>query len=163
MSDPPVLRVSTPGELEIVVARDFRAPRQLVFDAYTKPELLRRWFGPHGYTLVVCEIDLRVDGHWCYVVRGSDGSDMTLQGYFREIVRPEILVTTQTFDEGEYIADNASLCTTTFLERDGITTLTTTVRYATPELRDEMARSGMADGMGSGYERLEDLLATMTD
>lgn len=163
MSDAPVLRVSTPGDREIVIARDFRAPRQRVFDAYTKPDLLRRWFGPHGYTLVVCDIDLRVDGHWRYVVRGPDGSDMTLQGYFREVVRPEVLITTQTFDEGDYIADNASLCTTTFVERDGNTTLTTTVRYATPEVRNEMARSGMADGLGGGYERLAGLLVTLND
>lgn len=161
MTDTPMLRVSTPGDREIVIARDFRAPRQLVFDAYTKPDLLRRWFGPLGYTLVVCDIDLRVDGHWHYVVRGADGSDMTLQGYFREIVPAEVLVTTQTFDEDDYIADNASLCTTTFVEREGTTTLTTVVRYATTALRDEMARSGMADGMGSGYERLAELLASI--
>ncbi len=163
MSDAPILRVSTPGDREIVIARDFRAPRQLVFDAYTKPELLRRWFGPHGYTLVACDIDLRVDGHWRYVVRRPDGTTMTLQGYFQEVVRPEVLITTQTFDEGDYIADNASLCTTTFLERDGTTTLTTRVRYPTPDVRDEMARSGMADGMGGGYERLADLLVTLND
>ena len=163
MSDRLELRITTPGDREIVMAREFRAPRDRVFDAYTRPELLRRWFGPHGYSLVVCDIDFRVDGHWRYVVRGPDGSDMTLQGVYHEIVRPELLVTTETFDEGEYIADNASLVTTSFDEHDVGTTVTTTVRYATAEQRDEMARSGMAAGVGSGYERLEELLASMTD
>ncbi|MDQ3542730.1 MAG: SRPBCC domain-containing protein, partial [Actinomycetota bacterium] len=103
MSDELSLRLTTPGDREIVMTREFRAPRHRVYDAYTKPELLRRWFGPHGYSLVVCDIDLRVDGHWRYVVRGPDGSDMTLQGFYQEIVRAELLVSTQTFDERNYV------------------------------------------------------------
>ena len=161
MTDLQGLRLTTPGDREIVMARDFAAPRERLFDAYTKPELLRRWFGPHGYALVECDIDLRVGGHWRYLVRGLDGSEMTLQGVYQEIVRPELLVTTQTFDEGDYIADNASLVSTSFVEHDGGTTLTTTVRYPTPEMRDEIARSGMAEGFGQGLERLDELVASL--
>jgi uncharacterized protein YndB with AHSA1/START domain len=156
--------VTAPGDREIVVERVFDAPRVAVFAAYTQPELLRRWFGPHGYTLTECVIDLTVGGHWRYVVRGprgqsDDGSEMILQGYYREVDPPELLVTTQVFGD-LYIADNASLASARFDEHDGRTTLTITVRYATGEERDRMATSGMAEGMGQGYERLDDLLAT---
>ena len=152
--------VTSPGDREIVVTRDFDAPRLAVFAAYTRPDLLRRWFGPHGYTLTECAIDLSVGGHWRYVVRGdTDGSEMILQGYYREVEPPELLVTTQVFGD-EYIADNASLASAHFDEHEGRTTLTITVRYATGEERDQMAMSGMADGMGQGYERLDELLAT---
>lgn len=152
--------VTAPGDREIVVQRDFNAPRQAVFAAYTQPALLRRWFGPYGFTLSECDIDLRVDGHWRYVVRGDDGSEMIMQGYFREIDPPRLLVTTQVFGD-VYVADDASIATAQFDERDGRTTLTITVRYPTAEQRDRMAMSGMADGMGEGYERLDDLLASM--
>jgi uncharacterized protein YndB with AHSA1/START domain len=157
--------VTAPGDREIVVRRDFDAPRTTVFAAYTRPELLRRWFGPHGYTLSECDVDLRVGGRWRYVVRGprdngNDGSEMILQGVYREVDPPALLVTTQVFG-AEYVADNASLVSARFDEHDGRTALTITVRYATGEERDEMAMSGMAEGMGQGYERLDDLLATM--
>ena len=160
----PVL-VTAPGDRDIVVERAFDAPRRAVFAAYTQPDLLRRWFGPHGFTLTECEIDLRVGGHWRYVVRGpslngTDRNEMILQGYYREVEPPELLVTTQVFGD-EYIADNASIASARFEEHDGRTTLTISVRYATGAERDEMATSGMAEGMGQGYERLDDLLATM--
>jgi uncharacterized protein YndB with AHSA1/START domain len=152
--------VTAPGDREIVVERVFDAPRRAVFAAYTQPDLLRRWFGPHGYTLTDCVIDLTVGGHWRYVVRGDDdGSEMILQGYYREVDPPMLLVTTQVFGD-VYIADNASLASARFDEYDGRTRLTITVRYATGEERDQMATSGMAEGMGQGYERLDDLLAT---
>ena len=152
--------VTAPGEREIVVQREFDAPRRAVFAAYTEPDLLRRWFGPHGFTLTECAIDLNVGGHWRYVVRGDDGSEMILQGYYREVDPPARLVTTQVFGD-EYIADDASLASAQFDEHEGRTTLTITVRYATGEERDEMATSGMAEGMGQGFERLDDLLATL--
>ena len=156
------VHVTSPGERDIVVRRDFDAPRNAVFAAYTRPALLRRWFGPHGYTLVECVIDLRIGGHWRYLVRGDDGSEMVLQGYFSEVEPPALLVTTQVFGEG-YIADDASIATARFDEHDGCTTLTITVRYPTGEVRDQMAMSGMAEGMGQGYERLDDLLAESPD
>ena len=152
------VHVSSPGERDIVVRRDFDAPREAVFAAYTRPELLRRWFGPHGYTLTDCAIDLRVGGHWRYLVNGDDGSAMVLQGYFCEVEPPLLLVTTQVFGD-EYVAGSASIATARFDERDGRTTLTITVRYPTGEIRDEMATTGMADGMGQGFDRLDDVLA----
>ena len=154
--------VTSPGDRDIVVKRDFNAPRDLVFAAYTQPELLRRWFGPHGYTLAECAIDLRVGGHWRYLVRGDDGSEMVLQGYFREVEPPALLVTTEVFGE-EYIVDVESIASARFDESDGRTTLTITVRYPTGATRDQMALSGMAEGMGQGYERLDDLLAQLSD
>jgi uncharacterized protein YndB with AHSA1/START domain len=129
-----------------------------VFAAYTRPELLRRWFGPRGHTLTECTLDLRVGGHWRYVVVGADGRAMVLQGYFATVEPPALLVTSQVFGE-PYVADDASMVTARFDEHAGRTTLTISVRYPTGQIRDEMARSGMADGMGQGFERLDDVLA----
>src|SRR5580704_17901697 len=93
------LKVSLPTEREIVMMRIFDAPRRLVFDALTKPELLKRWFGPRGWSLVVCEVDLRVGGAWRFVMRGPDGREMGMRGVYREIVPPERTVHTEKFDD----------------------------------------------------------------
>src|SRR2546428_9607982 len=123
MKNTGTLKVTTPTEREIVLTRVFNAPRSLVFDALTRPELLKRWFGPRGWSLVVCEVDLRVGGAWRFVLRGPDGKDMGIGGVYREIVRPERSVHTESFDDypGE------SIVTTVLVEDRGRTTLTGTV------------------------------------
>src|SRR5213595_1152665 len=94
------LKLTTPGEQELVMTRSFDAPRQLVFDAHTKPDLVRRWLlGPPGWTMPVCEIDLRVGGRYRYVWDSADGHKMGTGGTFTEIVRPSRIVATQLFDE----------------------------------------------------------------
>src|SRR5260370_8969355 len=99
MKNTGTLKVTTPTDREIVLTRVFDAPRTLVFDAFSKPELLKRWFGPRGWSLVVCEVDLRVGGTFRFVLRGPDGRDMGMRGVYREIVPPERSVHVESFDD----------------------------------------------------------------
>ncbi len=157
---PDTFEVSTPTDHEIHVARDFHAPRQLVFDAFTKPELVRRWLlGPPGWTMPVCEIDLKVGGAYRYVWRKAGVNDMGMGGIFREIVSPERVVATEKFDESWYPGD--ALDTTVFAEEGDITKVRITVLYESKEARDTARRSGMEHGMAAGYNRLEELLSAM--
>lgn len=157
---PGSFRVSTPTDREVEVERDFNAPRQVVFDAFTRPEMVRRWLlGPDGWTMTVCEIDLRVGGAYRYVWRKeSTGMQMGMGGVFREVVRPERLVATEKFDDAWYPGE--AVDTTVFEERAGITTVTLTVLYESKEARDAATRSGMERGMAAGYNRLEQVLAS---
>src|ERR1700737_1862387 len=99
MKNTGTLNVTTPSDREIVMTRVFDAPRALVFDAFTQPELLKRWFGPRGWSLVVCEVDYRVGGGFRFVLRGPDGSEMGMRGVYREILRPERSVHAESFDD----------------------------------------------------------------
>src|SRR6476620_8562772 len=158
MKTPGTLQVTTPSPREIVLTRVFNAPRDLVFDAYTKPELVKRWLGVFGgWTMEVCEIELRVGGSYRYLWRGPDGIEMGMRGVYRDIVRPERIVCTESFDEKWYAGGDA-LDTTTLVEQDGRTTLSTTVRYGSQEVRDAVLRSPMKDGVARGYDRLAELL-----
>src|SRR6202049_1212028 len=112
MKNTGTLKVTLPSEREIVLTRVFNAPRQMIYDAWTKPELLKRWFGPRGWSLVVCEVDLRVGGAWRFVLRGPDGAEMGMRGVYREIVPPERVVDTETFDD----VPGESLRTTVLVE-----------------------------------------------
>ena len=119
------LLVSTPTEREIVLTRVFDAPRQMVFDAMTKPDLLKRWFGPRGWSLRVCEVDLRVGGAWRFVLSGPDGNEMSMHGVYREINSPARSVHTETIDPFAV----ESIVTTVLVESGGKTTLTGTILY----------------------------------
>ena len=159
MKNKETLKLSTSAEREIVMTRAFDAPRHLVFDALTKPELIRRWLlGPPGWSMPICEVDLKVGGHYRYVWRhNSDGRDMGMGGVFREIVVPERLVQTEKFDESWYPGE--ALATAVLVEQKGRTTLTTTVLYESREARDGILKSGMERGVAASYDRLEELLA----
>src|SRR5262249_53322288 len=126
---PESFKVSTRGDREIEVERDFHAPRHLVFDAFTKPELVKRWLlGPDGWTMPVCEIDLKVGGAYRYVWRKeSTGTEMGMGGVFREVVQPQKLVATEKFDDAWYAGE--AVDTTVFEERSGITKVRLTVLY----------------------------------
>jgi uncharacterized protein YndB with AHSA1/START domain len=153
------LTVTTPTDRDIVLTRVFDAPRRLVFDACTRPELLRRWFGPRGYQLTECDVDLRIGGAWRFVVRAPDGSEMVLRGVYREIVTPERLVHTES-NEDCYAEDGAeALVTKTLEEHDRRTTLTSVIRYPSREVRDAVIASGMEHGVAEGLDRLAELLA----
>jgi uncharacterized protein YndB with AHSA1/START domain len=153
------LKVTTPSDREIAMTRVFDAPRRLVFDAYTKPELVKRWLlGPPGWTMPVCEIDLRVGGSYRYVWHGQNGSAMGMRGIYREIVPAERIVCTESFDDPWY--EGEAVGTTVFVERGGKTTLTTTVLYASKEIRDAVLKSPMEQGVAASYDRLADLLAS---
>src|SRR6266478_8011359 len=132
MKNAGTLKLTTPTDREISMTRLFDAPRRLVFDAFTMPELVKRWLlGPPGWTMPVCEIDLRVGGAYRYVWRHADGKEMGMGGIYREIVPQERLVCTELFDEAWYPGE--SLTTTTLVERAGRTTLTSTILYVSQE------------------------------
>jgi uncharacterized protein YndB with AHSA1/START domain len=154
MKNTGTLKVTTPTDREIVLTRIFDAPRRLVFQAFTKPELLKRWFGPRGWSLVLCEIDLKVGGTFRFVLRGPDGKEMGMRGVYREIVPPERSVHMESFDDypGE------SQVTAVFTEQGGKTTLTATVLYPSQEVRDAVIKSGMEHGAAESYDRLAELL-----
>jgi uncharacterized protein YndB with AHSA1/START domain len=159
MKNPGDLKLTTRGDREIVMTRDFNAPRTLVFDAFTKPELLKQWLlGPPGWTMPVCEIDLRVGGAYRYVWRqNSDGREMGMGGVYREISAPERVVATEKFDEAWYPGE--AVGTLVLVEQGGITTITQTLLYQSREARDAVLKSGMEKGVGASYDRLEEVLA----
>lgn len=152
------MKITTPTDREIVMTRVFDAPRRLVYDAHTRPELIKRWlFGPEGWSMAVCEVDLKVCGEYRYVWRHTNGAEMGMGGVFQEIVAPERIVATEKFDESWYPGE--ALDTTVFAEKDGRTTLTLTVLYDSKEARDIALKSGMDTGMALGYDRLAALVA----
>ena len=154
------LQISTPSDRELAMTRLFDAPRSMVFDAWTKPELLRRWLGVFGsWTFAVCEVDLRVGGKYRFVWRGKDGNEMAMGGVYREIVRPERIVCTEKFDDPWYEGD--AIDTTTFVERGGKTTMTTTVLYESKEIRDAVLKSPMESGVAKSYDKLAEVLAAI--
>ncbi|MCX4385947.1 SRPBCC family protein [Micromonospora peucetia] len=152
------LVVHAPGDREIVLSRLFDAPAPLVFAAFTRPELLVRWYGAHGWRLVECEVDLRVDGRWRYVSEGPGGERMGQSGVYRQIDAPRLLVCTELFDDQSYPGE--TLITHEFAEIVGRTTVTSTLRYATAQGRDTVLRYPMARGVGESFTRLADLLGT---
>jgi uncharacterized protein YndB with AHSA1/START domain len=160
MTYPDSFKISTPSDCEILISRDFHAPRRFVFDAFTKPELVRRWLlGPAGWTMPVCEIDLRVGGSYRYVWRKAGVKDMGMGGVFREVVAPARLVATEKFDDAWYPGE--ALDTTVLVEDGDITRVTINVLYGSKEARDTARRSGMEHGMAAGYNRLEEMLPAM--
>src|SRR5215813_4282897 len=145
------LEVAARGEREIVMTRVLNAPRSLVFDTFTKPELVRRWLlGPDGWSMPVCEIDLRVGGKYRYVWRNdSNGKEMATGGVFREIVAPERLVNSERFDDPWYAGE--ALVTTLFVEEGSRTTVRQTMLLESREVRDGILKSGMETGVERSY------------
>jgi uncharacterized protein YndB with AHSA1/START domain len=151
------LTVTTPSDREIAMKRVFHAPRQLVFDALTKPELLKRWLtGPPGWSFKICEIDLRVGGAYRFVWSKDKGIQMGVSGVFEQLVVPERYVNTERFDEPWYPGE--AIVTNALTEQDGKTTLTLTVRYESREARDIALQSPMEEGMAMGYDRLAEIV-----
>ena len=155
-----LLEITTPSDREIAMTRVFDAPARLIFDAWTKPELIKRWLGVRaGWTMEVCEVDLRVGGKYRFLWRSPDMT-MGMGGVYREVVPPVRLVSTETFDEAWY--EGEALDTIVLVERDGKTTVTTTVRYVSREVRDAVIKSGAASGVAESYEKLAELLPSLT-
>lgn len=152
------LSVSTPTEREIVVTRAFDAPRRLVWEAWTNPKHLPRWMlGPEGWTMPVCEIDLRPGGAWRFVWRRSDGTEMEMRGVYKEIAPPERLVSTESWG-GEW---PETLNTLILSEENRKTTSTTRILYPSKEARDAALKTGMKEGMSQSFDRLAEYLRTM--
>jgi uncharacterized protein YndB with AHSA1/START domain len=154
-----ILTVATPSDLEVSLVRSFDAPRQLVYEAYTDPRHVPRWMvGPDGWTMPVCEIDLRVGGSWHFVWRKTDGAILDMRGLYKEIVPQERLVTTESWGP-EW---PETINTLTLVERDGKTIVTSTMLYPSKEARDAALKTGMKEGAGQSFDRLELYLPSMT-
>ena len=149
------LKIEANGEREMVMTRSFAAPRELVFEALTRPELVRRWLGGmEGWTMPVCEIDLRVGGRYRYLWRKEDeGIEMGMGGVYREIVAPARIVATEKFDDAWYPGE--AVGTFELVESGGATKLTQTMRYDSRAARDAVLASPMEDGVEMSYDRLE--------
>jgi uncharacterized protein YndB with AHSA1/START domain len=161
MNNSATLKVTTPTDREILITREFNAPRTLVWDAMSKPELVKQWlFGPDGWTMTVCENDLRVGGtfHWAW--RGPDGTEMSMRGVNREVVPPERNVRTESFEFGCDAQEGEQIGTLILTEQAGKTKLSITILYPSKEARDAALASGMEQGMAAGYDRLDNLLAS---
>lgn len=156
----PGLEVATPSATEIRMTRVFDAPPALVFEAMTQPEHVKEWWGRlgEGYSVPVCEIDLRVGGAWRFVNRHPKG-EVTFYGEYREITRSSRLVFTEIFAD---FPDNVSVVTTVFGEEGKKTRMVVTVDYGTKEVRDIVLGTGMARGAAISYDRLNDLVKKLT-
>jgi uncharacterized protein YndB with AHSA1/START domain len=148
--------MTMPSDRELVFTRVFDAPRQRVFDAWTKPEHLVRWYGCHRSSLIVCEVDLRVGGSYCFVARMTDGTEHALSGVYRDVVPPERLAFTQRFNDDP---GKEALVALLLEERNGKTTMTMTALYRSAEDRQAVLDIGVAQGTAETFERLDALLA----
>lgn len=155
------LEATTPSDLEIQVVRTFNAPRQLLWDAHTKPELVKKWLlGPPGWSMPECDIDLRVGGAYRYKwVNDENGSFFTSSGVHQDVTPIERIVTTESMDLtglGMQIPPGESINTLTLSEANGKTTLTVLMRFPSKAHRDGALQSGMTGGMEQSYQRLEE-------
>jgi uncharacterized protein YndB with AHSA1/START domain len=159
------LTITLQGDRELVITRVFTAPRQRVFDAFTKPELLQRWYGARDWTLPVCEIDLRVGGTYHWVMRGPDGTEVHQRGVYQEVSPPERLVTSEQFEgftEVGYRPEDATINTMVLTEAGSLTTWTSTIRYPSSEIRQGALQTPMETGMSESFSRLDETLAAMS-
>jgi uncharacterized protein YndB with AHSA1/START domain len=154
------LRIETPSDREIRITRRFDAPARLVWDAYTRPELIKRWLGAMpGWTWAECEMDVRVGGRYRWAWRGPEGAELALGGTYTEVVKPKRLVCTERYDQAWYPGE--ALNSVDFNETEGRTTLVTTLRYESQAVRDIVLQSPATSGMEMGYGVLDELLASL--
>ena len=156
-------QVTTPSDREVKVTRSFRAPRALVFRAYTEPQLVKRWLqGPPGWSMPVCEMDVRVGGSYRWRWQSDEGDQQFgFSGTFREVQPPSRLVHTQAYETGTAgfgYPGEPSIVTVSFTEDAGVTTVTTLIDFRSKETRDAAVATGMTDGMEQSYKLLDELL-----
>jgi uncharacterized protein YndB with AHSA1/START domain len=151
-------KVTLPADDQILIAREFNAPKHLVYKAWTTPELVRRWWNAKRGEVTTCEIDLRVGGTWRYVMVTPDGMEVGFHGEYREIVPNERIVSTEVF---EGMPEAAALNTLTLAEEDGRTTLTVLVEHSSKEHRDGHINSGMEAGMQDAMDLLEEVAVSL--
>jgi uncharacterized protein YndB with AHSA1/START domain len=150
--------VTLPADDQILITREFDAPRHLVYKAYTTPELVKRWWNAKRGEVTVAEIDLRVGGTWRYVMIADGGVEVAFHGEYREIVPNERLVSTEVY---EGMADAQALDTLTLSESEGRTTLAILVQLASKEHRDSYIESGMEDGLQDAFDLLEEVAVSL--
>lgn len=160
-------QVTLPSDREVSVTRSFNAPRSLVYRAYTEPALMQRWLtAMPGWSMPVCEMDLRVGGQYRWRWRNEDGQEFGFFGTFREIAPPSKLVHTQTYDPGNLAGVHdmgESIITVMFAENHGTTTVTTLIDYGSKDVRDAALETGMTDGMEMSYKLLDAVLDERTE
>jgi uncharacterized protein YndB with AHSA1/START domain len=155
------LSITLPSDREIQITRTFRAPAELVFDCWTVPALIRRWLGFADWEFLTCEFDARVGGKWRFVVRSPDGFEMGSGGEVLEMTRPSWIKTTELYDQDW--TGGESIVTNRISEVDGLATSVVTILYPTKEARDGARATPMADGMETGFKRLDDLLVELRE
>jgi uncharacterized protein YndB with AHSA1/START domain len=154
-------QLTTPSDSAVVITRQFDAPRQLVFDCYTKPELVKRWLsGPPGWSMPVCQIDLRVGGKYRYELKGPNGESMGFGGIYRVIDAPARIAANEKFDEDWTGGETRTQ--SDFVEADDMTTVTFTIEYASKAARDAALTTGMVEGMEAGFRTLDTVLAELS-
>ena len=154
--------VTLPNDLDVVVVRAFNAPRPLVFDAWTKPALIQRWMlGPPGWTMPVCEMDVRPGGKFKWRWRSEEnGAEFGFTGEFREVVRPSRIVHIERYEPGDVGGEmGEALVTSELTEKAGVTTQTMTIHYESKAVRDAALKTGMTDGMEMSFQKLDEVLA----
>jgi uncharacterized protein YndB with AHSA1/START domain len=157
MNNPGSLTVAKRGTRETVITRTFDAARTRVFDALTKPEILKHWYGPQGWSLAICDVDLKAGGAFRFVVRRANGTEIGMRGVYREIVPPERFVHTQAFDLADF--PHEMLVTTDLVEERGRTMLTSTITYPSEEIRDGDI-GPTKHGATESYAKLDEYLAS---
>ena len=158
--------VTLPTDTQIVITREFDAPKHLVYRAYTEPDLIERWWSGERGKVTSVEVDLRVGGRWRYVMMANEGFEVAFHGTFREIVPNERTVTTEVFEGVPAIGlpasdEEGTLNTTTYEDLDGRTRLTVLVECHTREVRDAIIESGMEGGMQEAYDKLEQVAISL--
>lgn len=154
--------VTLPSDREVRVVRSFKASRQLVWDAHTKPELITKWMlGPSGWTMPVCEMDVREGGKYRWRWKSDEtGKEFGFFGVFKEVNKPSRIVHEETYDPGDLggaMPMDPAIITSTYAEANGVTTLTVTMLFASKEIRDAAVSTGMTNGMEQGYARLDEM------
>lgn len=153
--------VTLPTDTQVLITREFAAPRHLVYRAWTTPELIKRWWSGGMGEVTVADVDLRPGGTWRYVMVTDDGMEVGFHGEYREVVPNERIVCTETFEGMPEEAGEPALCTYTFTENDGRTTVTLLTEVATKELRDFILDSGMETGMQAGWDLVEQIALSL--
>ena len=153
--------VTLPTETQILITREFDAPRHLVYRACTEPDLVGRWWTARRGEMESCEIDLRVGGRWRYVMTADDGSEVAFHGTYREIVPDERVVSTELYEAPGLTEDDATVNTATFTDVDGRTVLTTLIECRTPDIRDAIIASGMEAGLQDALDLLEEVAISL--
>jgi uncharacterized protein YndB with AHSA1/START domain len=153
--------VTLPTDQQILITREFDAPKHLVYKAWTTPELVKRWWTARRGAMTVAEIDLRVGGQWRYVMVAEDGTEVGFHGEYREIVPNERIVSTEVYEPIPDAEAHAALDTLTLTEVDGRTTLSILVEHPTKEGRDAHINSGMEDGMQDAMDLLEEVAVSL--
>jgi len=155
---PGLTQYSTPSDTQVAIVRAFAAPRLIVFEAWTNPTYIRQWMlGPPGWTMPICELDLRPGGAWRYVWRKENGAEMEMTGEVREVDPPARVVTTERWGPDWPETMNAM----DLVEEDGVTTVTLTITYSSKEAREAALQTGMKDGMEMSFARLDSLVGSM--